>query len=340
MANTFEDMNALLNTQLSDLPSNVVGRITKNTYHELIQHSNLRTYSTTNTLHVCPRKYAKMKMDAEAGQTERTNSAIFAFGHAVGAGVAIYDKTHSRDDAIFAAFLAWDIDLFETSRKDGAKSGESFVEAIWALFSYEVWYNENGMDQWESIGIEATIAVDMEDGHFYSGHIDELMRHSVTGQLRVDENKTDGSHTIDPAKYSNSDQALSYAIVVDMLGAASYTVLYKVYSKAKQEWTSFEFVKNANVKAEWIQDQMLISQQIDDYTNLNFFPKRGASCMMYNRRCEYYETCGFAFSSVYGKEFSELPKIKSIDDIDALERVDYRTTLSEIVARQKEKLHG
>lgn len=353
MANSFEDMQALLGASigdptlngLSDTAQSTAQKVAKTTYLQLIRHQNLRTYSTIETLHSCPRKFAKQKMEANyradfTDFQEFRSNVTFAFGHAVGAGVAVYDKTRSIDEAIWAVFLAWDVDLLAEEKKLTNKAGKSFAEACWAIYAYEAWYNESFMSEFEVVGIESTIAVDMEDGHFYSGHVDELLKSTVTGSYLVKENKTDGSVTVDPAKYSNSDQALSYSIVIDMLGANSYTVLYTIYSAPEQRWLHFEFVKPVDLKADWIQDQLLINQQVEAYAELDFFPKRGGSCMKFNRRCEFYETCDNNFTNVYGHEFKELPRIQSIDDIDALEHVDFRTTLTEIVARQKEKIHG
>ena len=338
MANSLDDMQALLAASLDDVGASVV-KVQRSNYHELVKHGNLRTYSTSEHFHSCPRYYERMKLDANGGQTERINSTTFAFGHAVGAGVAEYDRTQSIDAATWAAFLAWDVDLLDVSRKVSNKGGESFFEAVWALYAYEGWYQDSFLSAYEQVGIEATIAVDFEDGHFYSGHVDELFRSKVTGMYVVKENKTDGSVSIDPAKYSNSDQALSYAVVIDMLGASDYAVLYTVYSKMDQTWRDFEFVKHGNAKAEWVQDQLLINQQLDHYRDLNYFPKRGANCIKYGRRCTYYERCDLNAEQVYGIKFAELPRINSIADLDAIEHVDYATTLSAIVARQSEKLH-
>lgn len=315
-------------------------KVAKNGYNQLVQHSNLRTYSTTEVLHACPRKYAIKKMQAHINSGERINSPTFAFGHAVGAGVAVYDKTQDLRQAIWSAFLAWDIDLLDSERKPGMRAGKSFYEAVWALYAYENFYqNESDLSSYEVVNIEATIAVDFEDGSFYSGHIDEVLRHKYSGELRIKENKTDGSVSIDPAKYSNSDQALSYAIVVDMLGGADYSVLYTIYCVPDQRWVSFDFVKDANKKAEWIQDQLSINQHVDDYAELKFFPKRGHSCMNFNRRCEFYETCDLSFRHAYGKEFKELPRIQSLGDIEAIEHIDFPTTVSAIVQRQHQKLN-
>lgn len=314
-------------------------KVLKDNYSKIISFQNVRTYSTTDLLYQCPRKYSLKKLQAEAGTQDRINSPTFAFGHAVGAGVAVYDKTRDLDQAVWAAFLAWDIDLLEAERKVARKGGKSFVEAVWALYAYEDHYHNNSIIRdYEVKEIEATLAVDFEDGHYYSGHVDELLVHRESGRYLVKENKTDGGTTIDPAKYSNSDQALSYSIIVDMMGAQSYTVLYCVYSTQEQRWLEFEFVKSVAVKAEWIQDQLLTNQQIDDYGQLNFFPKRGRNCMAYNRRCEYYETCDFSATKSF-KPFNELPKLTSFDQLEELEAITFRTTLSEIVARQKASIN-
>jgi hypothetical protein len=278
-------------------------------------------------------------MQADAGTVERVSSPTFAFGHAVGAGVATYDKTLDLRQAIWAAFLAWDIDLLVEELKGTRKTGKSFYEAIWALYAWREFHKEQTtLSEYEVINIEANITVDFEDGHFYVGHIDELLRHKETGQFLVKENKTTGLTNVDPALYSNSDQALSYAIPVDMLGGTEYGVLYTVYSSGKQEWQQFTFIKSANKKAEWIQDQLLQHQQLEAWEELNFFPKRGSACMNFMRRCEYYETCDLSSTTVFGKRFDEL-ETGCINKIRAIEPVDYFTTLTEIVNRQKEKLN-
>lgn len=335
------NIDDILNTNVTDATPGfgAAVKVLNSNYAKLASHRNLITYSTADLLHTCPRKYQIKKLQADAGTESRLNSPTFAFGHAVGAGVAVYDQTQDLRQAIWAAFLAWDIDLFLEERKATRSAGKSFFEAIWALFAYENFYHsETSLPEYETVKIEGTIAIDFEDGHFYSGHIDEVLRHKQSGRFLVKENKTTGFTNVDPVLYANSDQALSYAIVIDMLGGTEYEVLYTVYSATAQAWSQFPFVKNANKKAEWIQDQLLIHQQIDHYAQLDFFPKRGRSCFNYMKRCEYYESCDLAQSNVFGKSFSELPTIKSIADINEIEPVDFATTLTEIVARQQERL--
>jgi hypothetical protein len=247
------------------------------------------------------------------------------------------------DQAIFQAMLAWDIDLFADEYKPGKKKGKSFHEAIWAVKLYASFREEElrMLNDYEVVGNEVTVAIDFEDGSFYSGHIDTLFRHRITGQFLVKENKTTGFGTIHPALYSNSDQALSYSVVVDANGGgAEYAVLYTIYSATEQRWTQFEFIKQTFKKADWLQDQLLINQSVDGWSELCFFPKRGHSCFAFMKPCEYYETCDISFSSSFGMEYQELPRIGSIDDIAAIEPVNYRAKLSDLVARQKDLIEA
>lgn len=315
-------------------------KVTKDFYNKLVAHGNLSSYSMDENFHGCPRKYQIKKMQAHAGTTERINSPTFAFGHAVGAGVAVYDDTKDLRQSIWAAFLAWDIDLLEEEVRNTRKTGKSFWESAWALYNYAVFVEEEtNLADYDTVKIEATLAVDFEDGHFYVGHIDEVLLNRYTGRFLVKENKTTGLANIDPCMYSNSDQALSYAIVVDMLGGQEYEVLYTIYSSTQMKWIQYSFVKSAAKKAEWIQDQLLMHQHKDDYAAADFFPKRGKSCFSFMRRCEFYETCDFTSTNVFGMKYSDLPKIKTVDDIAAIEHVDFATTLTQIVNRQKEKLN-
>ena len=218
-------MNDLLNSPVDDPTPGFFAatKVRKDGYSQLVANRNLGTYSTLENFHACPRKYAIKKMEAAQSLVERQGSVTFAFGHAVGAGVAIYDQLQDIDEALWAAFLAWDQDFLSSEIKPGHRGGRSFWEVGWALFQYAEFYaTETDLGDYEVSHIEATIGVDFENGHFYSGHVDEVLRNKMTGVYRVKENKTSGFKAIHPALYSNSDQALSYAVVIDALGAAEY----------------------------------------------------------------------------------------------------------------------
>lgn len=341
-------MNAtdILDNLFSGAPAvNTATKVLKDNYSQLVAHGNLSSYSMQGVLHACPRKYQIKKLQAATGTSERIQSVTFSFGHSVGAGVAEYDATLDLDAAIWAAFLAWDIDLLEIETKGtyadgtGKPTGKSFAMAIWALQKYQVFVDEEtNLRDYETVKIEANIAIDFEDGHWYSGHIDELLQHRETGSFLVKENKTTGLRTVDPSLYANSDQALSYAVVIDMLGGNEFEVLYTIYSSAAQEWIQHRFVKSSVKKASWLQDQLLMHQQLDSYIELDFFPMRGASCFDYMRKCEYFGRCDMDQSGVFGVKFADLAKVTSVDQLSTIEQVDYFTTLSAIVARQQAKL--
>lgn len=312
--------------------------VRKNNYRQLVKFANVLSYSMEQHLIACPRKFKLMKLraDSEGDEPETEPNADFAFGHAVGAGVAEYDKTGSLNAAIFAAFLAWNIDLLaESPKKDYRDPKKSFAHAVWALKLYESFYQEQGLDEYEVVNVEATIGVDLEDGYFYVGHIDELLKHRETGRFKVKENKTTVFDSVDPALYANSDQALSYAVVVDAYGEAEYDVFYCVYSSTSQRWIDMPFVKSALAKAEWLQTQLLLTSELEEYSRINFFPKRGAACFNFSRRCEYFETCDFNSDRVFGKKYSELEFARNFADIEAIERLDFKVRLSELVAGQE-----
>jgi hypothetical protein len=310
-------------------------------YQEIASKGNLSSYSMDSVFHSCPRKYALKKLQAATSQPEeRSGNATFAFGHAVGAGIATFDIAQDMRAAIWSAFLAWDVDLLQVeTNKAGKLTGKSFHEAVWALYLYRTFVEEEtDLHEYASVKIEAVLAVDFEDGHYYVGHIDEVLQHKTTGEYLVKENKTTGMSVVDPCLYSNSDQALSYAVVVDMLGGSSYSVLYTIYSSAAQKWIQYSFVKSGHKKAEWIQDQLLMHQHRDDFSSANFWPKRGASCYNYMRRCEHYDICDMSMITMFGQEFGDLPRIESFEELGKIEAIDYATTLSAIVARQQVKL--
>lgn len=314
-------------------------RVVKDTYSQLKRFQNVSSYSMQREFYACPRKFmrSKMRADQEDRSTREVN-VTFAFGHAVGAGVAAYDETGDMDQAIWQAFLAWKVDLLEEEMKGTRKTGKSFHEAVWALKLWAIFRKEQtDLDDYEVVKSEATLVIDTEDGHYYIGHVDQLLRHRETGQLRIKENKTTGMVNVDAAMYSNTDQTLSYSVLVDMLGEQEYEVMYTIYSTANNEWIYLPFVKSASKKAEWLQDQLLRNAQQDQYAELKFFPKRGESCMQFGRRCSEYEVCDTSARFAFGKEFSELPRCTGREQLEEIEHIDYFTTLTEVAERQRQR---
>lgn len=318
--------------------------VRKDNYQQLVAFGNVTSYSMQSVLRQCARKFQLLKLQADCNdREEREPNCDFAFGHAVGAGVAVFDATGDLDKAMWAAFLAWNIDLLEEApRKENRPApNKSFHHALWALQTYKTFREEStDLPEYDVVKTEATIVVDFEDGHYYTGHIDELLRHRETGKFKVKENKTTVYSTVDPAQYANSDQALSYSVVVDAAGDSEYDVLYTIYSSTEQRWIQFEFTKTPLAKAEWLQGQLFIHSEIDTYKEHNFFPKNGASCISFGRRCEFYESCDFNSKRVFGKTFVDLKRIESVEELAEIEGADYVVKWSDLVKNQQSKLAG
>lgn len=341
------EFEELLASNLTDKASSNSKLVLKNNYRDLQKFGNVTSYSMQQGLHTCPRLFQISKMEADMPQASdyiEEDNPDFAFGHAVGAGVATYDETQDLDQAMWACFLAWNIDLFARKEKKERRPdpNKSYAHACWAVKMYATFYEEElCLQEYEVVKNEATIAVDFENGHFYVGHIDTLLRSRDTGQYKVKENKTTVYTNVHPSLYSNSEQALSYALVVDTVGASEYSVLYCIYSSSEMRWMSYEFHKDTLAKAQWLQDQAFIHSTIDMYEDHNFFPKRGGSCSnQFGKPCKYYESCDFDSAKVYGKNYSALRKLGSLAELEEIEHIDYAFTWSEIVARQKENLNA
>lgn len=337
-----EVLAELLNSNVNSATETAFG-VRKDNYRQLVALGNVTSYSMQEVLHACARKFQLLKLQADnEGEREFEANVDFAFGHAVGAGVAVFDETKDLNKAVWAAFLAWNIDLFAESQKKANRPDpkKSFHHAIWALYVYSNFVEEDtDLADYEVVKTEANIAVDLENGYFYVGHIDQLLKNKYTGKFRVKENKTTSYSTVDPAMYANSDQALSYAVVVDSLGDAEYEVLYTVYSSTEQRWMQFLFVKSPLSKIEWLQDQAITASTIDLYAEKNFFPKRGSSCLAFGRRCEHFETCDFDSERVFGKKFNQLKRVQSLVELQEIELSDFAFKWSDIVKRQRERLN-
>lgn len=328
----------------SDVRSPTAGTgllVRKDGYRDLVRFGNVTSYSMQSNLKACPRKFQLAKMGADVNEEQEGSGNVdFAMGHAVGAGVACLDSGGTIEEATWEAFLAWNIDLLaEKEIRNYKNQKKSFHHALWALALYQTFRDEEtDLADYEVVKNEATIAVDFEDGNFYVGHIDTILKSKTSGRYKVKENKTTSFASVHPALYENSDQALSYAIVLDSFGASEYEVLYTIYSTTDQRWISFEFTKSNRAKAEWVQSQFFLNADIAAYKEVNFFPKNGASCFNFMRPCEFFGTCDFNTQKVFGKNFSELRQAESFADIEAVEHIDYAFRISEILGQQRQNL--
>jgi hypothetical protein len=222
-------------------------------------------------------------------------NVTFAFGHAVGAGVQELLAGGSIEQAIWEAFLAWDVELFDVDNK----YQKSFAWAIHALHkflpycrqilkTYEV-ANFNGKP-----AKELSFRIRGPNNYYYRGHIDIVLKHRMTGQLLVVELKTTGKKTILESDYANSSQGLSYSLVLDNISAgnSAYHVWYVIYKTEDEDFEFFPYQKSMLDKANWIKGVVADFKQVESYKQDNFYPQYDTSCTQYWRPCKYFDLCG------------------------------------------------
>lgn len=259
------------------------------------------SYSSSITLHRCPRKYQLYKLGAQG--VEEEENATLAFGHAVGTGIQSTVEGKSQEQVVWDMFLAWDADLFV----EEVKAKKSFWNAVFAierfkaianltiLKDYELAYFEDAQGN-PLPAVELSFRIHLPNGFTYIGYVDIVLRHKVTGEFMVLELKTTKNRNVDEAMYKNSAQALGYAIVLDVLAphASDYKVMYLVYKSTDREMEPFVFNKSFTQRALWIQQLLIDIEQIERYEEIGIYPMRGETCMDYFRRCEYYGTCSLS----------------------------------------------
>lgn len=310
------------------------------------------SYSSSLTLHSCPRKLQLEKLRAEESSTDGGGSIHFAFGHAVGAGIqAAFLPDSSIDGCYFAAFLAWDFSLLETAEKqkksfwyalraiDAAwHLAQSLRDEGWELAAFPV--IENGIhlhdendDPIYKRALEFSFRVAFPNDYNYRAFVDVVLVHRTTGKYKIVEVKTTGATWLHEAMYANSAQALSYAVVLDYLVKeySSYEVLYLIYKTKSMEWEFIPFVKTRNVKAEWIRNVLRDCTTLDELQAEGYFPKHGESCFDFYKPCDYFGTCG------YSDEFlgiSDEDRLDSAISSELDKRYDVDLRLEDILENQ------
>lgn len=306
----------------------------KKNYASMYRVINITSHSSLEVMHECARKWKFTKLiRTQAVEPDYDNGNIdFAFGHAVGAGIQTYLTSGSKQAALFASFLAWDIDLNLVHEK----KKKSSPLATLAVEKFIAFWDSSFAEDWEVATFdgrpasELTFLVDLENGNYHVGHVDIILRNKMNGKYMVLELKTTSSRTPDEAQYGNSDQALSYSVVLDAIagksgGTGSFEVLYIVYSSTLRELTPIPFTKDRANRADWLQSLLLDHANINTWEKLGFFPKNGANCWKWNRRCQHYGVCDMrSYNDGSFKRFTlgrdPLP-----------ERVDFTFTLTELM---------
>lgn len=262
------------------------------------------SYSSSLTLHSCPRKLQLEKLRAEESSEDGRESIHFAFGHAVGAGIqAAFLLESTIDSCYWAAFISWDFPLLEeaTVQKKSFWYALRAIDAAWHLAQAirdEGWEVAKfpGNDGTLQPAIEYSFRVQFPRGYKYRAYIDIILYNVHQNKYKIVEVKTTGANWLSEALYANSNQALSYSVVLDYLVKefSSYEVLYLVYKTKAMEWESLPFTKTRAVKAEWIRSVLHDCDLLSSMEKEGYYPRHGESCFDYYKPCDYFGTCGYS----------------------------------------------
>jgi len=256
------------------------------------------SHSSLQLLNSCERKWQLEKLLDTGNDKEESEHLVF--GTAYGRGVAVYAETQDANKALFEAWLAYYPEL-ESEKKSWAKCfallENSFFHLDSVLQDYEfVYYNGKP-------AAELSFRLNISPEYYFVGHIDLILRHKWTKQFCVFEVKHTGLavHDLSPL-YANSGQALGYSVALDKIvgeEVSSYDVVYFVGQLDRDYGSKIHvlpFGKTLLDRLNWFISLGLDVKRIEMMRELGSFPKRGDSCMKYNRPCFHFSTCNLSLS--------------------------------------------
>mgnify|MGYP000405623130 CR=1 FL=1 len=291
------------------------------------------SYSSTLTLHACPRKFQLYRLRADKVEETLDESLTFAFGHAVGEGIQLVLQGKPYAEILFWLGIGWKPLLTDRD----VKRKKSFAEAIQAIRKFIALREAGFLEHLELVYIngkpacELGFSIVLFDNFRFRGSIDAVFRDIRDGSIIVLECKTTWHDKINSAQFKNSSQALGYSVVLDRLfpGLSSYSVLYLVYSTSTLEYTPMPFPKSFESRAEWIRSIVFDVEDIIRYEEAGIYPRRGESCFEFFKPCEYLNSCNFS-TSYLAKPFCESAEEIEKDE----EKYEYKFNLVDLIQSQ------
>jgi hypothetical protein len=263
------------------------------------------SYSSNGAFRACERKFILDKATARDG----TENIDLCFGKAVAAGCQTLWLTGNLDKATLEVFKEWTTS-FEDEKQRARKSLVFAIRAVQLYYPYYLLLSKdwklaelNGVPC-----IEFSLKIEFPDGFIYRAYTDLILQHRTSGELGVQEFKTDGGTFKHEAKYKNSDQGTSYSLVIDQLDPeassfwVTYPVFYSAFANEGDRWEFYQFPKTLVDKAKWLRTTLLDIKHIQECEAGDYWPKRGGSCMAFGRPCNYFETCDFSDKALFSSD--------------------------------------
>lgn len=312
------------NGKLEDIP--IIVELSEG---EIDPRLKLLSHSSRILLHTCPRKYQLYRLSsteiALADEKEVLQEVTFAYGHAVGTGVASTLEDKTEEQVIIDTFLSWDADLLDSN----PKQNKSYWLAQFAVQKFLDMRTKGFLVDYELVIYEGKPATELSfqillpDGFRYRGFVDAVLQHKTNKDIMVLEAKTTSS-TAQPAMYKNSGQAVGYSVVLDIMfpELSSYTVLYLVYESKSYAYKQLPFQKSLLQRALWLQELLIDTQIISLYHSYETYPLHGESCYDFFRDCEYLSLC-----TLTTKNLTKPLTDKILEKIE-IEKGNYQFTVS------------
>lgn len=287
------------------------------------------SHSTMDLFNRCERLFQMEKLLITA--SERDETAHTVFGTAFGVGVAEYLVSQDQSKALYKAWLAYWPEL-ETDKKSMTILTDALIKAFPALNSmleeYEV-VQFNGKP-----ATELSFRINISPRYYYVGYIDAVLRNRFDGTCMAIDAKTTGLNLLDLSPlYKNSGQVLGYSIAIDKIvgeKVANYAVGYFVAQVGKDFACKIHplvFNKTLLDRLNWFITLGGDVKRLELAEELGFYPRRGNSCLMYNRPCKFFGICTLSAGDVPKKieeDEIEYDFVFDLDDLvnDHLERIN------------------
>jgi hypothetical protein len=288
------------------------------------------SYSSLEKFHTCERLFELDKLLIVGAQNEETEHTTF--GKAFGSGCQNYLVNRDSDLALLTAWLEFKEEL-ATDKKNLPKLivalQSAFMQLETLLQDYDLaYFNDTPAIE---LAFRLNLSADCKD--YFVGFIDAVLKNKYTGMFYVLELKHTGIQILDVSPlYQNSGQTLGYSVVLDKIAGSNqqnYGSIYLVAQLGKNfevKAQLLEFKKNLNDRLIWFLTLKMDYEAICQMRQMGIFPRRGGSCLQYNRPCKHFGTCNLtAFDKPAAEPVDEnvYQFVYNLDDLieDHLSRV-------------------